>query len=254
MKKNAVLVSLLLLFAPIAIVQAASERRVHKSLALDANGQLSISTHNGLVTVTAWNQPRVDVDATIVPDLMNDQEDVDGTDIRITGSGASVRVESNYDRVPDRGWFGFRNRSLPAVNYTISVPATASVKIDAHNSTIQVSGLHNDLRVVSHNGPIDVTGLDGAVDIDTHNGDVSVAFARFARSSRIETHNGGIDVRIPAGAAFHVEADGHRLSFDSDFAIATRWLDRSRVVGDANGGGPPLRFSTHNGSVRIRKS
>src|SRR5437763_1870974 len=78
-----------------------------------------------------------------------------------------------------------------------------------HNANIRVTGLRNDLRISSHNGSVEVADLDGAADIETHNGDVRVSYSRFSRSSSFETHNGGIDIRLPAGAQFHVNANGH---------------------------------------------
>ncbi len=33
-----------------------------------------------------------------------------------------------------------------------------------------------------------------------------------------------------------------------------QWIDRDRFVGDVNGGGPELRVTTHNGSVRLHRS
>ncbi len=89
--------------------------------------------------------------------------------------------------------------------------------------------------------------------IETHNGPVAVAYSRFTKPSRFETHNGAIDIRMPAEARFHVDARGHHLGVKSDFPITTEGFGESRYVGNVNGGGPELRFTTHNGSMRLRK-
>jgi len=244
-----------LMLAVAVIAAAATEKRVHKTAALDPNGSLSIDTHNGTVVVTTWNQPAVDVVARIEPGEDATAEDVDKTEINVSGSGSSVRVESDYTRVGSHfAWFGI-TRDLPLVHYTISMPATAHLTIDDHNSKVRVTGLRNDLRVNSHNGSVEVADLDGAASIETHNGDIRVGYRTFAKSSSFETHNGSIELRLPAGARFHVNANGHHMGVDSDFPTTiTKSPREGRYVGDVNGGGPELRVSTHNGSLRLKKT
>ncbi len=252
MRKVTILFSLILAIATIAA--AATEKRVHKTASLDRNGRLSIETHNGTVVVTTWNQPTVDVVARIEPGEFATAEDVEKTEVKVSGSGSSVRIESDYAGVSSHFfWFGIA-RELPLIHYTISMPATAGLDIDDHNAKVRVTGLHNDLRVNSHNGSVEAADLDGAATIETHNGDIRIGFSRFAKSSRFETHNGSIEVRLPAGARFHVNASGHHMGVDSDFPTTITQSPREgRYVGDVNGGGPELRVSTHNGSLRLKR-
>lgn len=247
------MLALVLLVAANAV--AATDRTVHQTVALDANGRLSVDTHNGSVTVTTWNRPQADIQARIEATFDVTQSDVNATQIKVSGSGSSATVSTDYSGVS--GWgLGLVNfgTSLPPVHYTITIPATASLRVTTHNASANVRGLRGDLTIETHNGAVDVTDLDGAAKVESHNGDIRVAFARFTRDARIETHNGSIDVRMPQSASFRVEADGHHLDFNSDFPATTRGYDSSRFTGDVNGGGPALRISTHNGSVRLRKS
>lgn len=253
--KHVLLLSALLsLFATVAF---AADRRVHQTVNLDQNGRFELVAHNGSITVTTWNQPRVEIDARIEPGEWGYEEDVDKVDIRISGSGRSVRVETNYDKVGyhTSGWlFVSSNRSLPPVHYTISLPAGAAVDIEEHNASVRVSGLTADVRVSGHNGRIDVLDHAGAADITAHNGDIRVAFTRFGKASEIETHNGSIEVRMPGDSRFDIDASGHHMGVDSDFPVVAKSLSRGTYVGNVNGGGTPLRISTHNGSVRLRRS
>ncbi len=251
MRKASMMLSLVLLAT---VAAAASDKRVHKTVPLNPNGSLSMDTHNGSIVVTTWNQPAVDVTARIEPGDFGSPDDVEKTDVKITGSGSSVRIESDYSDVPTHiSWMGI-SHNLPLIHYTISMPATARLSIDDHNARVRVTGLHNDLRVSSHNGSVEVADFDGGAEIETHNGDVRIAYSRFAKRSTLETHNGGIEIRLPASAQFHVNANGHHMDVDSDFpTIITRSPREGRYVGDINGGGPELRVSTHNGSLRLRK-
>ena len=251
MRKSLMVLSVLL----IAAAAQAADKRIHKAVPLSANGNVSIDTHNGTIVVTTWNQPTVDVTARIEPGEWGSQDDVNDTDVKVSGSGNDVRIESDYSAVGTHiTWFGV-SRNLPLVHYTVSLPASTRLSITDHNASVRVSGLRNDLRVSSHNGAVEVSDLDGGADIETHNGDIRVAYSRFARSSSFETHNGGIDIRLPAGAQFHVNASGHHMDVDSEFpTMVTKAPREGRFVGDINGGGPELRVSTHNGSLRLRKS
>jgi hypothetical protein len=260
MRNRLIVVALFVAGTAVTLVQASTIRHFHRVVALDADGRLSIDTHNGSVTVTTWKQPNVQIDARIEADPQSGTpEDVEKTNIKVTGSGSSVRIESDYSALTSHGsWLGvsisFNSQSnLPLIHYTISMPSTAALKIDEHNSKIVVSGLHNDLTIDGHNGPIEVHDLDGAARIETHNGPISVAFARFARASSFETHNGDVEVRMPAQSRFDLSAEGHRSRpVSSDFAFAVNQAD-SEVSSHVNGGGPELRFSSHNGMLHLVK-
>ena len=236
----------------VAAGASASDKVIHQTAQLNPNGRLSVDTHNGTVTVSAWNRPDVDIQARVEETFNVSASDVSKTDIAISGSGNSVTVKTDYSGV--NGWNMFGGQNLPPVHYTISMPATAALKISAHNAEVRVRGLRSDVDIDTHNGGVDVSGLEGAARVETHNGSVKVAFARFAKGSKVETHNGSIDLVVPQASRFRIEAEGHHLTFDSDFPATTHGYGRDHFTGDVNGGGPELQISTHNGSVRIRKS
>lgn len=246
MRKLALVLGMSVL-APMAM----ADRTVHQTLPLEANGRVTLGAHNGTVTVTTWNQPNVDINARIEQGTFGDASDVEKTKIDITGSGSSVRIETNYDAIMPSRWFG--NRELPPVHYTISMPATAKLEVSVHNATVKATGLRNEVVVDSHNGPVNLADIDADTKVETHNGDVTIAFARFAKASRIETHNGSVEVSVPADSRFHVDASGHHLGLDSELGVAATKVSDSHYTGDVNGGGPELRFEAHNGSLKIRK-
>lgn len=248
---NALLLSCLL-FGSVATATAA-DRRVHQVVDLAATGRLAINTHNGTVFVTTWNQPRVEIDARIEPGEFSDSGDVDKVEIKISGSRDNVRIETNYDALDwTRSWFSV-TRTLPLVHYRISMPATASLDVDDHNAEVRISELKGDLRVHAHNGRVDINGHSGGASVDVHNASVRVAFRDFVKAADIHTHNGSVDVLLPATARFHLDADGHHLGLDSEFPLSVRRSDRDNYIADVNGGGAELRVSTHNGSLRLKR-
>lgn len=259
MRNGSFAVAVFVAVTAVRLLQASPIRHFHQVVALDVNGHLAIDTHNGSVTVTTWKQPNVQIDARIEADPQSDTPgDVEKTNIKVTGSGSSVRIESDYSAVSSRvSWLGFSiggsQSNLPLVHYTITMPAAAALNIDEHNSKVMVTGLRNDLTIDGHNGAIAVRDHDGAAKVETHNGSISVAFARFNRASSFETHNGDVEVRMPAGSRFDLNAEGHRSRpVTSDFAL-TGSREDSDVSAHVNGGGPELRFSTHNGMLHLVK-
>ena len=247
-----------------AAAQAADTKEVHRTVALDRDGRVTVHTFKGTVTVTTWDKPEVRVDALIEPDgdCRESREKVQWTDVRISGGGGSVEIKSDYDEIRhhERGFLGlfdFETGYRPFVRYTIQMPATARLEIEDYKSDINVSNLKADLRLHTYKGTARVANLDGAARVDTYKGDVRVEFARFSHASRFETHKGEIAVRLPRDSRFSLDADsGRRGDVESDFAMTTH-ASRGRsghATGAVNGGGPDLRMTTYKGTLRVRAS
>lgn len=256
--------SLAVLLAAAAVAQGSDTKEVHRTLAIDRDGRVSIKTYKGSVTVTTWDKPEIRVDALVEPDGddRESREKVRWTEVRISGGGGFVDIKSDYDEVKHHargflGLFDIDSGALPFVRYTIQMPATARLEIEDYKSGITVSDLRADLRLHTYKGTVKVKNLDGAARVDTYKGDVQVAFAKFSRASRFETHKGDIDVRLPKDSRFDLDADtGRRGDLDSDFAATTRaghWRS-ARSAGAVNGGGPELRMTTYKGILRVRSS
>jgi hypothetical protein len=243
--------------------QASDIKEVHKTLALDKDGRVSIHTYKGSVTVTTWDRPEVQIDARIEPgsDDREDRAKVQWTQVEVSGGGASVHIHSDYDEVKRHshgflGIFDWDSGTLPLVHYKIQMPASASLAIEDHKSDIKVSDLKADLKLETYKGTARVTNLDGAMRGETYKGDMRVEFARYTHASRFETYKGVIELQVPRDSRFELDADsGRRGDVETDFAIMSRAGHRNRdfrTTGAVNGGGPELRMTTYKGTLRIR--
>lgn len=232
-------------------------REVHKTVPLGSSGRLEISTFKGSVTVAVWDRPEAEIAAKIEAD--GDDSDgarsVERTEVRITGRGDTVRVESDYDRVHHLFAF-FEATRLPFVHYTIRMPATARLEIEDHKSDTKISGLRSDLKVSTHKGTVQIDRHEGAMDVRTHKGEIHAAFARFSHASRFQTYKGTVEVSVPKDSRFDLEADGGRRGeVDSDFAVASTRRSRrggESMHGSVNGGGPTLSFESSRGTFRLK--
>jgi Putative adhesin len=209
--------------------------------------------------VATWDRPEVQIDARIEPDGSDSDQKrkVALTEVRVSGSGGSVSIRSDYGAVHRHHFFGlfWEDGTLPFVRYSIQMPQTARLEIEDNKSDIKISDVKADLKLHTYKGNAAVARLDGTAQAKTYKGEVRVEFARFSRASRFETYKGEIEVRLPKDTRFDLDADaGRRGGIESDFAIATR-AGHSRALrtgGAVNGGGPELRLTTYRGTLRVK--
>lgn len=238
-------------------------RTINKTIDLPPDGKVSIDTYKGSITISTWDNPKVEIIAEIVSDGEGDdeQEKVDDTEIKIRERGNEVTIETDYDRVHDHhSWFfdlfGVNSGSMPFVHYRISMPVTASLKIKDYKSDTKITDLKSSLKMETYKGNIVVRQFEGAIDLETYKGDVAVYFAQFSDDSKFETYKGKIEIIIPEKTNVTIDADlGRRVEFDSDFDIRFKSHSRhdSNVFEKINGGGNVLRISSEKGEIRIRK-
>ena len=239
-------------------------KEIDKTFPLKADGEVRIDTFKGSVTVTASASAEVKVHARIeldesCRDDARGEEKVKLTDVKFQATADRLTIESDYSQVDD--WGGFRDlfehcSARPFIHYQVSAPSTAKINIRDHKSKIRISDIHSDIRIRTHKGQVEVTDLDGAMDLETHKGEARIVFSKLARGSRFDTYKGEIELVLPKGAGFKVDADiGRRGALKSDLAgVATTGSSRrgETVAASVNGGGPALRLSTHKGRFQIK--
>ena len=244
-----------------ASVAAAETKNIDRTLPLSAMGTVALDAHNGRIDIRTWDRPEVEVHARIDwPGLSSSSYRFRDTTVNVEGSADRVTIKwispDQYGwslwSLFDGGWLG------PDVHYSVTAPKNARLEIHNHNASTDIRDVNAAVHLATHNGMVRVANLGGPLDLRMHNGWARVDFASFTTDSRIVTHNGVIEVALPAATAFDFDSRGHHVRVDSDFQPATHasYYDRYRggnVGGTVNGGGPDLRFVSHNGSIRIRK-
>jgi hypothetical protein len=249
-----------------AAATGAESLEVQRTVSIDARGTVSIQAFKGSIDVEAWGEPRAQVVARIEPDTMcgSDAEQTERvrlTEVDVDSTGSRLSIRSNYDRLRNLPAVRFHADGLdttcgayPYVRYRLRIPATARLEIEDHKSEIEIVGLRGDARIQTHKGQVNVKGHDGGLELSTHKGDVHVEFARLAKSSRLETYKGDIEVAVPRSAGFDLDARVARAGrFEAPFDLDERQVSRRERVYEqkVNGGGPRLELSTRNGSLRI---
>lgn len=141
------------------------------------------------------------------------------------------------------------------VDFVIEVPAGVRFAGATVNGNVDAQGLGADVRATTVNGDVDVR-TTGFAEARTVNGDISLRLGRsdLADDVEFETVNGSITIEMPEGLNADFRASTVNGSIDSDFPITvTGKVSRRSLRGSIGSGGPELRLSTVNGSIRLRR-
>src|SRR5882724_340658 len=177
------LTTLVCLFA--AVATAADFKEFRKTVPLDANGRFHLDTYKGSIHITTWDQPQAEIYARIEADNSWMAEPADRVEIRVDGSGGSVRVKTDYRQ--QHSWFGTEG-SLPYVRYTIKLPRNASISVKDYKSESEVAGMLGDVEFETYKGTVRLDGLRGGLQLKTYRGEVRATFSTFTVRSHIDTY------------------------------------------------------------------
>ncbi len=229
----------------------ALEKTFSETYPLKDGGVFALENVNGDVEIEAWDRSEVSVDARITA---RTQEGLDRIEIKVKATADRVAVETDYE---DRG--GWSRNDGGDVDYTIKVPRSAELReIELVNGSLRLTGVPGRVEASTVNGKLIAGGLSGDLKLESVNGKVEVSFDRIGGNQRIEIEavNGPIELRVPAGANFDVDASTVHGNISNDFGLE---VDHGQYVGhDLKGkvgaGGPRIKLENVNGPIKILKN
>ena len=131
----------------------------------------------------------------------------------------------------------------------IAGPTTA--KSGSGTIRIDLTG-KGDVDASAASGGVTVTGVDGGLRVTSSSGSVSVT-GRPSRPWTIRSSSGSVIVRLPADAAFDLDAHASSGRVDSAHPVTmTGRIDKGRIQGQVRGGGPLVEIRSSSGGVRIQ--
>jgi DUF4097 and DUF4098 domain-containing protein YvlB len=243
------LIPVVFCIAALALAEERLRENFDQTYPLAAGGRVSLSNVNGGVLVNVWDQATVRVQAVKEADTREDLEDLR---IEVRTKANAVDIETRY---PESRRSGHRHLS---VEYTLTVPKGAALdKFELVNGSLTVSGLGGEVNAELVNGEAKLTGLAGNVSVEAVNGEVTVELEKLDPRQRVklETVNGGIELRLAAGVAADVEAEtvnGH-LSNDFGITVTKHKYVGADMTGSIGSGGGEVRLNTVNGKIRVVK-
>jgi DUF4097 and DUF4098 domain-containing protein YvlB len=185
--------------------------------------------------------------------------DVAGPVHASTGSG-SIRVGRVAEEVETRTGSGDievnGSKSLNAETGSGSIRANAvrgSVAVRSGSGDISVAQeAAGNASLGTGSGSITLTGARGSVRVGTGSGDVIVEGTTIGEWD-VSASSGSVRLRLPARAAFDLEAHTGSGSIDTSLPVSMAGRQSKRELrGTVGGGGPLVRVSTSSGDIEIR--
>jgi len=107
-------------------------------------------------------------------------------------------------------------------------------------------------EVTTGSGDITVSDAHGSLRLRAASGNVAVD-GEPAGSWNVTAASGNVTVRLPANAAFDLDAHSSSGRIDSEHPITLSGsVSRRQLRGQVRGGGPGIDVSTTSGAIRIR--
>ena len=209
---------------------------------------IRIDAHpNGGVTIVGTDGNQIQLKAMIQASGRTDERARDiGEAVRLVLEGTTIGVEGPRTT----------NRENWSVSFELHVPRNSDLYVRTQNGGIQVSDVSGEMDLGTVNGGLTLNGLSGAVRAETTNGSVDVALEgrRWEGAGlTVRTVNGGVDLTIPERYSAELETGTVNGGLDFDFPVTVRGRVNRRITTTLGEGGPPIRVTTTNGGVSVRR-
>lgn len=220
-----------------------------KTYPIEANGIIRLENVNGSVEIIGWDKSEVLLEA---EKTANTEEGLTKVTLDINADDNALRVKTKYEK----NWKFWQSLNVQ-VHYKLKVPAHVTLeKIEVVNADVKISGVKGPVDVDSVNGSITATDLEASGKFDTTNGSITASYAKFGPSIgevSLDTTNGSCTVKLPADAAFKLDASTVNGKVKCDFPITLEKSGRSKLRGTVNGGGLTVKLDSVNGGLSVVK-
>jgi len=217
-----------------------------QTFATSATPHVSVDNVSGNITVTGWNQPRVQIDIVKYGAV---QSDLANTEIVIDHSDTDVSIKTQYpSQVHARGG---------EVYYTLHIPSGSQLSLENVSGAESVTGVTGKLDAHTVSGKISADSLTTDAKAETTSGAVELAFAKAPQNGAItaKTVSGRVSVTVPANISARVDASSVSGGFTSDFpdVHAKKQDVGSKASGTIGSGGTTINMETVSGAIELRK-
>jgi hypothetical protein len=181
---------------------------------------------------------------------------------RIESTNGSLRVEDVEGNAMLRSTNGSVRLYRAAGNYDV-VTTNGSVELSVHSGDVKARTTNGGIRVEDLNGTLTAETTNGAIHarlsgaasqpvrLATTNGGIEVTVEKQPAGLQASTTNGGITLRLPPELRASLRANSGS-SISTEFSISGE-VEKKRVRGTINGGGPLFDISTNNGRIRLER-
>jgi DUF4097 and DUF4098 domain-containing protein YvlB len=166
--------------------------------------------------------------------------------VRVDTGGGRVRAQG-----PQRTGHGYWTAS-----FELEVPQRSELTLRTVNGGITVRNLLGTVKFDATNGGVRLENVGGDVRGTTKNGGLHIDLNgdRWDGTGLdVETHNGGINLSMPANYSAELETGTTNGGLRVDFPITVQGRINRHITTTLGSGGPRIRAMTHNGGVNVRR-
>ena len=142
------------------------EKTIKKEFNVDANALLKVKNRYGNLTLTSWDQNRVEIEVHIKTNGNNEekvQKRLNEIDVEFEASNSMVSAKTIFgSRGNNWGWnWGKKNNVNVQVNYTIKLPVKNSVHLSNDYGAIMLDRIDGHAKINCDYGRLDIGELRG---------------------------------------------------------------------------------------------
>ncbi len=231
------------LAGPIAGAPDDPTARVTRRFPFPPGGRILIETTNGDIAIEGWNQPAIELDARKTGDSADDRALVP---IDVRAADDELRVTSVFP--------AFAPHLRVAVHYRLRVPVAVDLKLlRTGKGRVSVAGVTGRAVVQADEGSVSVTRFAGVLEVTTLNGEIDADVTGPASHVVLDSFNGRILLRLPAGLRAHVALGTLNGTIRTDPPMAVQHVFGPNIAHAGNDVEEPLvRLTSVNGDIVVR--
>jgi len=220
-----------------------------RELTLPVTAALNVDgRQNGGIAVHGWDRAEIHVTA-MIQAQSESQSDAQAIakGVAISTTGGQVRATGPTDQDRHSSW---------SVSFDVYVPRRTALTLNGSNGGLSVDGVQSKMELETVNGGITLTDVDGDVRGTTVNGGITVDLSGDGwRGGGLEliTSNGGVRVTVPTNYSAQLDASTQNGGLDVGFPVRVQGNIGRRISTQLGAGGAPIRLTTTNGGVSVRR-
>lgn len=183
--------------------------------------------------------------------------------VELDGRGQDIQVDNVSGTVTVNGDYG-GTIEFQDVAQTLRLKSSRtdmtmqklSGRLSLEAGSLDASGLDGPFEITTKAKDITLDGFKHAVTINDTTGDINLhASGPLTHPISVESKKGDIELTLPAGSNFQIEAVSHHGEVDTDFSgpgiKVTHEGDAPSIMGSYGKGGPLIRLATEYGAIHI---
>jgi len=218
--------------------------RFEKSVAVPANGSVSLHNIAGDIEIVTWGRGEVRIEAMKVSraaTVEQARENADLVTIEVTAEGNGVDITTEYPKG--------RHRNLNvAVEYKLTVPEPASVETGSVSGNIRLTGLRGNARLNSVSGTVQADQVGGELKANSVSGDVRAS--EISQEASCESVSGDVEIRGVGGETRAKSVSGDVTVEQSDGPVSVESMSGDVKVIEAGAAGLDIDASTFSGNIK----